>query len=124
MQRRRWGFATCLIIVLVLVAGTSTLTANTTRDRTISLYNIHNKETLTVQYMKGGKRSAEAMQRINWILRDWRKDEATQMDPDLVDLLWEIHTELGSREPIHIISGLSLPRHQQHAAQERRRTGE
>ena len=105
MQRRRWGLATCLIIVLVLLAGTSTLTANTTRDRTISLYNIHNKETLTVQYMKGGKRSAEAMQRINWILRDWRKDEATQMDPDLVDLLWEIHTELGSREPIHIISG-------------------
>ncbi len=27
------------------------------------------------------------------------------MDPTLVDLLWEIHTELGSREPIHIISG-------------------
>jgi uncharacterized protein YcbK (DUF882 family) len=105
LLRRRWGLATCLIIVLVLLAGTSTLTANTTRDRTISLYNIHNKETLTVQYMKGGKRSAEAMQRINWILRDWRKDEATQMDPDLVDLLWEIHTELGSREPIHIISG-------------------
>jgi hypothetical protein len=27
------------------------------------------------------------------------------MDPALIDLLWEIHTELGSREPIHIISG-------------------
>ena len=27
------------------------------------------------------------------------------MDPDLIDLVWEIHTELGSAEPIHIISG-------------------
>ena len=27
------------------------------------------------------------------------------MDPDLVDLMWEIHNELGSAEPIHIISG-------------------
>ena len=79
--------------------------ANATRDRTISFYNIHNKETLTIQYMKGGKRLPDAMQKINWILRDWRKDEATQMDPELIDLLWEIHVELGSREPIHIISG-------------------
>lgn len=105
MQRRRWGVLTCFIIVLALAAGTLAATANTTRDRTISLYNIHTKETLTIQYMKGGKRLPDAMQKINWLLRDWRKDEPTQMDPDLIDLLWEIHTELGSTEPIHIISG-------------------
>ena len=33
------------------------------------------------------------------------------MDPDLIDLVWEIHSELGSREPIHIISGYR-PAHQ------------
>ena len=27
------------------------------------------------------------------------------MDPELIDLLWEMHNELGSAEPIHIISG-------------------
>src|SRR6185295_4382724 len=105
LQRRRWGVVTCLIIVLALAAGTLAATANATRDRTLSLYNIHTKETLTIQYMKGGKRLPDAMQKINWILRDWRKDEPTQMDPDLIDLLWEIHAELGSTEPIHIISG-------------------
>jgi len=88
-----------------MVASSSAPTANATRDRTISLYNIHSKETLTIQYMKAGKRLPDAMQKINWILRDWRKDEATQMDPELIDLLWEIHAELGSTEPIHIISG-------------------
>ena len=81
------------------------LTANSSRDRTISLYNIHSKETLTIQYMKAGKHVPEAMEKINWMLRDWRRDEATRMDPDLIDLMWEIHNELGSAEPIHIISG-------------------
>jgi uncharacterized protein YcbK (DUF882 family) len=59
--------------------------------------------------MKDGRRIPEAMRKINWILRDWRKDQAIEMDPDLVDLLWEIHEELGSAEPIHIISGYRSP---------------
>ena len=58
------------------------------------------------------------MEKINWILRDWRKDEATQMDPELIDLLWEIHSELGSAEPIHIISGFRSRDTNEHAAQD------
>jgi uncharacterized protein YcbK (DUF882 family) len=73
--------------------------------RTISLYNIHTKETISVQYMTDGRHVPEAMERVNWALRDWRKDAPTKMDPALIDLLWEIHAELGSKEPIHIISG-------------------
>ncbi|HEX2338275.1 MAG TPA: DUF882 domain-containing protein, partial [Hyphomicrobiaceae bacterium] len=88
-----------------MAVGTAARTAEPTKDRTISLYNIHSKETLTIQYMKAGKYLPEAMEKVNWMLRDWRKDEATRMDPDLIDLMWEIHNELGSAEPIHIISG-------------------
>jgi uncharacterized protein YcbK (DUF882 family) len=105
LPARRRSLACCLAVALVaLVTAPSSIRANSARDRTISLYNIHTKETLTVQYMKGGKRIAKAMQDIDWILRDWRRDEKIEMDPDLVDLLWEVHSELGSREPIHIIS--------------------
>ncbi len=103
-HRRRIAVSVALAAV-ALVGGVTGITANSTRDRTISFYNIHSKETLTVQYMKGGKRIPEAMDKINWIARDWRRDEKTDMDPDLIDLVWEIHNELGSREPIHIISG-------------------
>ena len=62
------------------------ITANSTRDRTISFYGVNTKETLTIQYMKNGKHIPEAMEKINWMLRDWRKDEPTEMDPDLIDL--------------------------------------
>jgi uncharacterized protein YcbK (DUF882 family) len=90
----------CALALLFTATG-----AAAEADRTLSLYNIHTKETLTSTYKKNGKYVPEEMQKINWILRDWRKDQATTMDPGLIDLLWEIHAELGSKEPIHIISG-------------------
>jgi uncharacterized protein YcbK (DUF882 family) len=106
LQARYRGFGLCLAVAMAaMVIGTVALTANSSKDRTISLYNIHSKETLTIQYMKAGKHVPEAMEKVNWMLRDWRRDEATRMDPDLIDLMWEIHNELGSAEPIHIISG-------------------
>ena len=105
MPALRWGLRTCVILLLVLGGSARGIAANSARDRTISFYNIHSHETLTVQYMKDGKHLAPAMEQINWILRDWRLDEKTTMDPELVDLAWEIHNELGSTEPIHIISG-------------------
>ena len=85
--------------------GVPDLTAAFPKTRTLSLYNIHTKDTVTVQYMKDGRHVPEAMEKINFALRDWRKDETHKMDPALVDLLWEIHAELGSKESIHVISG-------------------
>jgi uncharacterized protein YcbK (DUF882 family) len=90
---------------LTAVIGTSGSTAPSREPRTISLYNIHTKESVSVVYKKDGNYVPAAMEQINWILRDWRKDEAIKMDPELVDLIWEIHTELGSKEQVHIISG-------------------
>jgi uncharacterized protein YcbK (DUF882 family) len=73
-------------------------------ERTLALYNIHTKETTRILYKKDGKYIPAAMEKVNWALRDWRRDEATAMDPKLIDLLWEVHRELGSKEPIHVIS--------------------
>lgn len=78
-------------------------------DRTISFYQTHTKERLTVTYKSDGKFIPSALAKLNWILRDWRKGEATEMDPNTIDLAWEIHNELGSREPINIISGYRSP---------------
>jgi len=99
----RYRAAAAVAFALWLVVGTNTAAAQA--QRTLSLYNIHTKETLTSVYKKNGRYVAAEMEKINWILRDWRRDEATTMDPELIDLLWEIRSELGSAEPIHIISG-------------------
>lgn len=78
-------------------------------DRTISFYNMHTKETLTVTYMRNGRHVPAAMKKINHMLRDWRRDEATDMDPELIDLVYEIHQELGSKKPVHVVSGYRSP---------------
>lgn len=74
-------------------------------ERTISLYHIHTKETLTITFKRNGQFIPEAMKQIDWLMRDWRLNQSIEMDPVTVDLLWEMHTELGSKEPIHIICG-------------------
>ena len=74
-------------------------------DRTIWMYHIHTKETIQVLYKKNGRYIPEALKKLNWFLRDWRRDEATKMDPRTIDIVWEMHAELGSQKPVHIISG-------------------
>ncbi len=91
--------------LLIAGLGTSRLIADANSARTISLHNIHTKDTITVIYKKRGRYIPSAMKKINWVLRDWRRDEPTKMDPKLIDILWEMHTELGSQKPIHVISG-------------------
>ncbi len=91
--------------LLGLSAGSPDVVAAFGSTRTISFFHIHTKETLTITYKRDGKYDAEALKKIDWLMRDWRQNKAVEMDPKTIDLLWEMHTELGSKEPIHIICG-------------------
>ena len=77
--------------------------------RTLDLYNIHNGETLTILYKKDGQYIPDALKKLNWFFRDWRKNEQTNMDPHVFDIAWELHEELGSQKPIHVVSGYRSP---------------
>lgn len=91
---------------MLAVAATVDLKVDAAGEsRTIWLYHIHTKETISILYKKDGKYVPEALKKINWFLRDWRKNEATEMDPKTIDIVWEMHNELGSQQPVHIISG-------------------
>src|SRR5919106_971156 len=94
----------------VLISTTAWCTATAYRasageTRTLSLYEIHTKESLTVTYKRDGKYDQEALKKLNHFMRDWRRDEETKMDPALIDLIWTLHKQLGSQQPIHLISG-------------------
>ena len=91
-------------ILGVTALGASAAGANA-EERTLSLYHIHTKERITITYWKDGRFIPSALRKLNWFLRDWRKDRAVRMDPRTIDLIWKLHADLGSKEPIHIISG-------------------
>jgi uncharacterized protein YcbK (DUF882 family) len=77
--------------------------------RTISMHHLDTKENITITYMREGRYDEAALEKINWFLRDWRRSKETRMDPHLIDLLWEVHRETGSKEPINIVCGYRSP---------------
>lgn len=93
----------------LLTTGTSTTVAGG-ETRTLSLRHIHTKESLTVTYMVNGKYVPSAMKKINYFLRDWRRNEVITISPRTIDLMWELHADLGSKAPINIVSGYRSPR--------------
>src|SRR3970040_1882174 len=87
--RRRGLLAGLAAALLGLSAGSPQIVAAFGSTRTISLYHIHTKESLTVTYKKDGKYEPEALKKINWLLRDWRKNGEIGVVPQSIDLLWE-----------------------------------
>jgi uncharacterized protein YcbK (DUF882 family) len=84
-------------------SGTPAVSGGETR--TISLYHVHTGERLTVTYMVNGKYVPSAMKQINHLMRDWRKNQTITIDPRTIDLVWELHADLGSKAPVHIVCG-------------------
>jgi uncharacterized protein YcbK (DUF882 family) len=66
---------------------------------------VNTKEKLTTTYMVNGRHVPAELKKINYLLRDWRRNAVTNIDTKTIDLVWELHADLGSRAPIHIISG-------------------
>lgn len=108
--RRRTGRALGLAAVLLALATQEPQRADANGDtRTISLHHVHTREDLTVTFKRNGRYDEAALQKLNHFLRDWRKNEQVKVDPQLIDLLWEVHREVGAKGPIHVICGYRSP---------------
>jgi uncharacterized protein YcbK (DUF882 family) len=77
--------------------------------RSLTIYHAHTKEQETVTFRSGGSYDSAGLQKLNWLLRDWRQDEPTRMDPRLFDILWEVYRASGSSSPIHVVSAYRSP---------------
>lgn len=97
--------AVCLATPLLL-ASTSDAAAET---RSLKLYFIHTRERAEIVYKRNGRYDAKGLQQINQLLRDWRRNEPTKMDPRLFDLVWEVYRRSGAKDYIHVVSAYRSP---------------
>jgi uncharacterized protein YcbK (DUF882 family) len=77
--------------------------------RALSFYNLHTDERLRAVYWEDGNYVGGALDRINYILRDFRRNEIKPIDPKLLDLLVALRKKLDTRSDIDIISGYRSP---------------
>jgi uncharacterized protein YcbK (DUF882 family) len=78
--------------------------------RTLGFVNTHTNEKILATYWKDGVYDKGALKDINYVLRDHRTGEIAKMDPQLLDLLVELHRRTGSRKAFQIISAYRSPK--------------
>ena len=100
-------FAICL---LVLIISHLSAWGESEAGRTLSFYNTHTNECLTVTYKKDGTFIPEALKKIDHILRDHRTGDIHPIDPRLMDFLYDLLTEVDNHGEVHIISGYRSPK--------------
>ncbi len=77
--------------------------------RTLKLYNTHTKERVEVTFKKNGRFIPSGLREANRFLRDWRRNEMTNIDPKLLDLVWEVYQQVGAKNPIYVVSSYRSP---------------
>lgn len=78
--------------------------------RSLSFYHTHTKQELQATYAWGKIYNPVALTRINHYLRDYRTGEMHPIDPHLLDILWTIQQEVGSKGVYEVISGFRSPK--------------
>lgn len=77
--------------------------------RALKLRNLHTGEVDEIVFKRNGRYDQAGLKKLNFFLRDWRRNEPTKMDPRLMDLVWEAYRQSGSRGYIQVICGYRAP---------------
>ncbi|MEI9418660.1 DUF882 domain-containing protein, partial [Mesorhizobium sp. Cs1321R2N1] len=101
----RWLAAVIVAFGFVAAAATGAQA----EVRSLKLYHLHTHEKAEIVYKRNGRYVPEGLRKINIILRDWRRNEPTKMDPRLLDLVWEAYRESGATDYIQVVCGYRSP---------------
>ena len=78
-------------------------------ERRLTLKNLHTPEVLDVVYRRGDQYMPEALSQVEVALRDYRTGDRHQIDPQLLDILYEVAQGIGVDPVFSVISGYRSP---------------
>jgi len=82
---------------------------DTTSPRSLSLVNVNTGETMSVTYWSDGAYHRDALDKLNYFLRDWHENQQTEMDPLLFDVLWHTANTVHYSGSIEVFSAYRSP---------------
>lgn len=100
--------ASCAV-VLAFSACAGTAAMAFAEDRTLKLHFTHTGERAAITYKRNGRFDQKGLAQANRLLRDWRRNQSTRMDPRLLDLVWEVYQRSGATDYIHVVSAYRSP---------------
>lgn len=100
-----WIGLSSLVAALLCISAASALA----ETRSLKLRHLHTGETAEIVYKRNGRYDQAGLNKINIMLRDWRRNEPTRMDPRLLDLVWQVYRTSGSTAYINVVSGYRSP---------------
>lgn len=74
-------------------------------ERRLRLHNAVTGESFDDLFWEGGRPVAEALARIDWLLRDHHCDECARIDLALLHRLSDLQARLRTRKPLEVLSG-------------------
>ena len=77
--------------------------------KTLSFEHAHTGDKLKLTYFERGSYIEDALQEINYLLRDYHTDDIHPIDTALLDQLFDLKQSLGVNKPFHIVSGYRSP---------------
>ncbi|SRR5579883_2135640 len=83
----------------------SALPARAATDRRLALYNPHTDDRFDDVYWCDGNYVDESLRQIDWLMRDFHRDQVAPIDRELLDLLRRLADKLETSRPFHILSG-------------------
>lgn len=104
---------TMLSFILLFVACFTFLGATgrpaSAETRTLKIHFVHTGEKAAITFKRNGRYDPKGLKALSNIVRDWRRNEPTKMDPRLFDLVWEVYRRSGASGYINVVSGYRSP---------------
>ncbi len=109
----KWAAKLLFSLVAVLLMGVGSLLGSagtaSAQNRTLNIEFVHTGERASITFKRNGRYDPKGLKQLNYILRDWRRNEPTKMDPRLFDLVWEVYRQSRAKGYIKVVSAYRSP---------------
>ena len=95
--------------LLLILIGFTLAPAQASDARELAFHHTHTGKSLSVVYYHDGRYDPDALAQIDDHLKDFRTGNRHAIDPELLDVLFDIKTQTHSHAPFDVISAYRSP---------------
>ncbi len=104
------AFAATTLVAAPTYSNAAGLLRGSGDIRSIKMYSTRTGENINMIYWVEGHYIKDALKEINWFMRDWRQNQAMNMDTRTVDIISASQRLLKTDQPFMLLSGYRTPK--------------